>query len=144
MSNIELIPAISISSTGLDAERTRMEVTANNLANVNSTSPPGTPQFKRMIPIFTNVLKDSLSENPVNDLGGVKVDGLVKENRDPIEVYAPYHPDADANGMIHLPNISPVQEMVDMISSTRAYEANLNLIKNSKEMADKTIEMAKA
>lgn len=141
---IELIPAISISSSGLQAERVRMEVTANNLANVHSTEGPDGEPFQRQVPVFATVMKNTFSKNPTAALGGVKVADIESDNRAPIEVFAPYHPDADEEGMVEMPNISPIEEMVDMITATRAYEANLSVIRNSKRMAEKTIEIAKS
>jgi flagellar basal-body rod protein FlgC len=141
---IDLIPAISISSSGLQAERVRMEVTANNLANVHSSEGPDGQPFQRQVPVFASVMKDTFSKNPTADLGGVKVSEVANDQRAPIEVFAPYHPDADEEGMVEMPNISPIEEMIDMITATRAYEANLSVIRNSKKMAEKTIEMAKS
>jgi flagellar basal-body rod protein FlgC len=141
---IELIPAISISSSGLQAERVRMEVTANNLANVHSSEGPDGEPFQRQMPVFETVMRDTFSKNPTADLGGVKVSDIENDKRPPIEVFAPYHPDADEEGMVAMPNISPIEEMVDMISATRAYEANLSVIKNSKKMAEQTIDIAKS
>jgi flagellar basal-body rod protein FlgC len=140
---IELIPAIAISSSGLDSERLRMDVTANNLANVHSTRGPDGNLYRRKVPVFSSVMKNEFSRDPANKLGGVKVDAIVDDRRDPVEVYAPYHPEANQDGMVQMPNISPIEEMLDMITATRAYEANLNVIKSSRDMADKTLRLGK-
>jgi flagellar basal-body rod protein FlgC len=68
----------------------------------------------------------------------------VTDNRPPARIYAPYHPQADADGMVHKPNISPMEEMLDMITATRAYEANLSALRQSRKIAEETIRLGKA
>lgn len=141
---IDLIPAVAISSSGLDAERKRMDVIANNLANVNSTKSENGECYRRKVAVFSSVMKDELSSDPAAEMGGVKFDEIATDDRDPIEVFAPYHPAANEDGMVQMPNISPIEEMVDMITATRAYEANLSVIKDSKKMAEQTLSIAKS
>lgn len=140
MSFASLIPGAQISSSGLYAERVRMETVANNLANVNSTGGDDGGVYRRRVAVFDASFKDQFGEG-VNDLNGVKVNEVALDDRDPVEKYAPYHPLADENGMVAMPNISPIEEMLDMITATRAYEANLSIMNESKKMADKTINM---
>ncbi|OGV55473.1 MAG: flagellar basal body rod protein FlgC [Lentisphaerae bacterium GWF2_44_16] len=141
---IDLIPALNISSSGLDAESARMDAVANNLANVNSTGGDNGDVYKRRIPVFNAVFNDQLNDKrPADELGGVKLEKMALDNKNPLTVYAPYHPNADAKGMVSMPNISPIEEMLDMITSTRAYEANLNVMNESKKMADKTVNLFK-
>jgi flagellar basal-body rod protein FlgC len=141
--SIDLIPGIKISSSGLDAERARMEITANNLANVHSTAGPNGEVYRKKIPVFKSVMNDAMNSTPGSQLGGVKIEEIVSDNRAPLEIYAPYHPSANKDGMVAMPNISPIEEMVDMITATRAYEANLSVMKQSRTMADKTITLGK-
>lgn len=136
-----LIPAANISSSALSAERARMDITANNLANVHSTSGDNGGAYRRRVAVFESVFKDTLGGSAINDLGGVKLEEISVEDRPPIKMYAPYHPNADKEGMVEMPNISPIEEMVDMITATRAYEANLSVMNQSKDMAEKTINM---
>lgn len=141
---INLIPAINISSSALDAERARMDAVANNLANVNSTGGDNGEVYRRRVPVFNAVFNDELnSKNPSDELGGVKLEKIAVDNKEPLTVYAPYHPSADAKGMVAMPNISPIEEMLDMITSTRAYEANLTVMNESKKLADKTVNLFK-
>ncbi|MCM8535371.1 MAG: flagellar basal body rod protein FlgC [Lentisphaeraceae bacterium] len=137
----ELIPAASISSSGLRAETLRMEVAANNIANAQTTSPNGKNLYQRKVVVFESVLKDQFNRNSFNSFGGVNVKEVVASNKQPIEIFNPSHPHADENGMLLKPNISPLEEMVDMMTATRAYEANLTLMKESKKMAEKTIQL---
>ena len=133
----ELIPAARISSSGLSAERVRMEVAANNIANAQATSPQGKNLYRRKQIIFETVLKGQFGRE---SLGGVRVKEINSSNKNPIEVYNPSHPHADPEtGMLKKPDISPLEEMVDMMTATRAYEANLAIMKQSKKMAEKTI-----
>ncbi len=142
--SFNLIPAMDISSSALDAERQRMKVVANNLANIHSTKDADGGVYRRRELVFSAVLKDSLGDdNPINELNGVKVDDMVTDKTPPTRMYAPYHPDADKSGMVDMPNVQPIKEMVDMITTTRAYEANLAVLKQSREMADNTIRLGK-
>ncbi len=138
---IELIPAMTISSSGLRAERIRMDLAANNLANVHSTRNEDGDLYARRQAVFSAVLSDTLAHG--HELGGVKVDQVVEDPRPPKQQYAPFHPDADESGMINLPNISAIEEMLDMITASRAYEANLKALKQSREIANQTIQMGK-
>lgn len=138
---IDLIPASRISASGMDAERRRMEIVANNLANVNTTG--GQEVYQKRIPVFKAAFNEELGKSSGEGLNGVKLASIEKSKANPIRNYAPYHPDADAQGMVNMPNISPMEEMVDMISATRAYEANINVLGESRKMADKAINMFK-
>jgi len=138
----ELIPTSSISSSGLKAEKLRMEIAANNIANAQSTSPDGKNLYRRKVAVFESVLKDRLNQNSESSLGGVRVKEVAISNRDAIEVYNPSHPHANASGMLKKPNVSPLEEMVDMMTATRAYETNLSLMKQSKSMAEKMIKLS--
>lgn len=137
----ELIPAARIGSSGLKAERLRMETAANNIANAQVTSPNGKNLYQRKVVIFETVLKDKFNTGVDSSLGGVNVDKIIASNRAPLEIYNPSHPHANEKGIVMKPNISPLEEMVDMMTATRAYEANLSIMKESKKMAEKTIQL---
>lgn len=138
---IDLIPGSKISSSGMDAERRRMEIVANNLANVNTTG--GDEVYQKLIPVFKPSFNDEFGKALGDNLNGVKLEKVVKSDSAPIRNYAPYHPNADAQGMVNMPNISPMEEMMDLISATRAYEANINVLNESRKMVDKAINMFK-
>ena len=142
MSSFDLFPAMGISSTGLQAERVRMEVAANNLANAHSTRGADGEVYQRQQVIFATVLDDSL-QGADSSMHGVEVEDIVTDNRPPESTYAPYHPDADENGMVEMPDINPLVEMMDMITATRAYEANLSAMRKASEMAKKTIHLGR-
>lgn len=137
---INLINGSDIIASGMNAERLRMEVVANNLANTNSTSANGA--YKRRVPIFESVVNDDAS-SPVKQLGGVKVTSIEQDQSPTSKVYSPFNPNADAEGMVEMPNVSPVVEMMDLITATRAYEANLTAMKQAYDSALKTVNLGK-
>lgn len=143
MSDISLIPAIGISASGLDAENRRMEVIANNVANANTTRGDDGQVFRRKQVIFASKLADAMAEANGRKFNGVEVKGIVEDQRDPKTVYRPGHPDADAEGYVSFPNISQIEEMVDMMSASRAYEANLAAIRMAKEMANDALNISR-
>ncbi len=127
-----LFRALEISSSGLRAERTRMDVIASNIANANRTGKPGIGPYRRREVFLESVPFDRV-------LAGVKVSG-VAEDPTPFEsVHRPGHPDADADGRLLLPNVNVAFELVDMILATRTYEANLSASKAFREMAENAL-----
>ncbi len=142
--SLNLIPAVHISSSGLDAERGRMEITANNLANVRTTNGPDGKAYKKRIPVFSSVFQDAKNSRPGSELAGVELSRVELDERPARKTYMPGHPDADKKGFVEMPNISPIEEMLDMITATRAYEANLSVMKQCRDMAEKTITMGRA
>lgn len=128
------IGTFGISSSGMAAERLRLDAISNNLANMNTTRAEDGEPYKRVMVEF--------QAQP--GLGGVKVSRLVRDDSPPLMVHDPGHPDANADGYVAMPNISPVNEMVDMITATRAYEANVAAFNAAKSMVMKALEIGKA
>lgn len=129
-----------ISASGLTAQRLRMDTISNNLANVNTTRTASGEPFRRQMPVFA--ARPAFGRSA--DVGGVRVVGVVRDN-DPFRlVYEPGHPDADADGYVRMPNVNVVSEMVDMISASRAYEANIAALNAAKDMALKALEIGRA
>jgi len=142
MSEFSLVPAIGISSTGLSAEARRMEVIANNVANANTSVGPDGKVFRRQEVIFAARLAERMADN--EKVGaGVELQEIIEDQRPPKRVYRPGHPDADAEGFVEMPNINVMEEMVDMISASRSYEANLSAIKTARNMAAQALEIMK-
>jgi flagellar basal-body rod protein FlgC len=130
-----------ISASGVFAQRTRMDAIANNIANAESTRTPEGGPYRRQAVSFRAVYQDTLG-NPTP--GGVKVDSITQDPSDFRLVHDPSHPDADANGYVKMPNVNVVEEMVDMISATRAYEANITAMNATKSMIGAALDMGKA
>lgn len=135
---MSVFSAIDISASGLTAERLRMDVISNNIANVNTTrTENGGGPFRRKLPIFQarNPQRPFMDKiNPQQVGNGVRVTAIVDDMAPFRKEYDPNHPDADSEGYIRRPNINLVHEMVDMITATRAYEANVTSINSAKEM----------
>ena len=131
-----MFDAFAISGSGMTAERLRMDVIASNLANADSTQGAnGQPYRRRMVVLQAG----SPSFDQV--LSGVKVAGIVEDQSPLRRVYDPSHPDADAQGYVTLPNVNPVTEMVDLITSSRGYEANVTAMNAAKQMFTKTFDV---
>ena len=141
---ISLVPAIRISSSGLEAESRRMEVIANNVANMHSSGGKDGTVFRRKEIIFAEHMKKAVRGGRSERRGsGVEIKGIVDDKRPPKRRHKPGHPDADKDGYINMPNIDPTVEMIDMMSATRAYEANLAAIKAAKDMARQALAIGK-
>lgn len=134
--------SFDISASGISAQRARMDVIANNIANADSTRTPEGGPYRRQRINFRTVFEQTAGNRSIP--AGVAIDSITTDPTDFITVYDPGHPDADANGMVRKPNVNVVQEMVDMISATRAYEANVTALNATKSMIAAGIEIGKA
>jgi flagellar basal-body rod protein FlgC len=136
-----IFDALDISASGLIAERTRMDVTSQNLANAQSSG------YRRQDVVlresgggFANVLGQAIGAS--SDSGrGVEVAEVTTDQAEQRRVYDPGHPDADAQGYVRLPNVNAVSEMTDLISASRAYEANVTAMQTAKQMFTKTLDL---
>lgn len=133
---INLLTGIDSTSSALDAERVRMDVIAQNIANANVTKDVDGKPYQRQEVVFESVLRAQQdADAPDAESRAVQIARVQKDSRPPRMVYNPGHPDANAQGMVAMPNINIHQEMVDMIASSRSYEANLAVVKNARAMA---------
>jgi flagellar basal-body rod protein FlgC len=144
--------SIEISASGLSAERLAMDVIANNIANANTTRTPEGGPFKRQLILFAQK-QDPTAAQPGDDmpgggqsagLAGVQVVGILNDPGPDRLVYDPTHPDADANGYVHYPNVEIIKEMVDMIAASRAYEANVAAIQDARQMGQAALSLLQA
>ena len=142
-----MFDAINAAASGLSAERLRMDVISNNIANVNTTRTTEGGAYRRKIVVFeprsgqtpfAQVLAQQMDSSQ-----GVKVVGITTDKSPMRKTYDPNHPDADQEGYVEMPNINIVSEMVDMITATRAYEANVTTVNAAKSMALKALEIGK-
>lgn len=142
---MNIIPSLSITGSALDAERVRMDTVAQNIANAHTTRDAQTGQaYQRKVVTFESVI-DRASSAQANGLEfkAVQVAAVVPDQSPGSVVYNPSHPDADEKGMVAMPNVEMAREMVDLITSTRAYEANLAVAKNAKGMAEAALRLAR-
>jgi flagellar basal-body rod protein FlgC len=138
--------AIDSAASGLTAERLRMDVISNNIANANTTRTAEGGAYKRQIVLFEPRSGQSFAQmlsKEIDSGTGVRVTGIAKDNSPTRRVYDPNHPDADREGYVEMPNINIVSEMVDMITATRAYEANVTAVNAAKSMALKALEIGR-
>lgn len=135
---MRILSAMDISAGGLYAERTRMNVIANNLANVNSTRTPEGGPFRRQLVVLSG--NEATDPNSLENMG-VTVTGVVDDLSPFPMVFNPGHPDADADGYVAMPNVNVVEEMVDMITAVRAYEANIAAIESNKSMVRRSLDI---
>jgi flagellar basal-body rod protein FlgC len=141
---IDLLPGINSTSAALDAERTRMDVVSQNIANVDTTHGLDGKPYQRQQVVFESVLNAQQGFGaPGAASQAVQIARIEKDSRPPRMVYNPSHPDANAQGMVAMPDINIHEEMVDMITSSRAYEANLAVVKNSRTMAMQALSIGK-
>jgi flagellar basal-body rod protein FlgC len=138
-----LLSAINASASGLDAQRARMEVAISNMANADSTtSADGTPYRRREVVLSSQPFESSL-DPAANAVGGVKVEA-VREDQSGFDLrYEPDNPSANGDGYVAYPNVQVAEEMVDMISAARAYQANLTAIGLIRDTIQRALELAK-
>jgi flagellar basal-body rod protein FlgC len=141
---INLLSGIDSTAAALNAERIRMDVVSENIANVNTTHGPDGKPYQRQQVVFESMLQARQN----SDTAGlapqsVQIARVEKDPRPPIMVYNPSHPDANAQGMVAMPDINIHEEMVDMIAASRAFEANLAVVKNARTMAMQTLAIGK-
>lgn len=135
-----------ISSSGLSAERLRMDTIASNIANVETTRGENGQPYRRKIAVFQENLDKTLNKDTgkyEDNMLGVKAVGIKEDESSLKRVYEPSNPDADKDGYVSMPNVNILNEMADMISATRSYEANINAIQTEKSMFSKTLEIGK-
>ena len=140
---------MNTSASGLTAERLRMDVIADNIANSQTTRTENGGAHKRKMVVFGEEKKDfivpmNITKDGTKILkGGVKVVKIAEDKTPFNYVYDPEHPDADEKGYVAMPNVNTVKEMVDMITATRAYEANATVVTNAKSMATAALQIGK-
>lgn len=171
MSDLGSFSALEISATGLTAQRLKMNVVANNIANASTTRTAEGGPYKRQVVSFQAAMNGPVIALPSGDPAaprmplsahspgqrslsaaserfqvlpaGVEVGQVSDDPAEPQLVYDPSHPDADEKGYVKMPNINPVVEMMDLMGASRAYEANITAMGASKDMATKTLEIGR-
>jgi flagellar basal-body rod protein FlgC len=141
---ITLLSGIDSTAAALNAERIRMDVVSENIANANTTHGLDGKPYQRQQVMFESVLRaQQASDVPGSTPQSVQIARVVNDPRPPRLIYNPTHPDANAQGMVAMPDINIHEEMVDMIAGSRAFEANLAVIKNARSMAMQTLAIGK-
>lgn len=147
---MSVMNGMNISASGMTAQRLRMDIISQNIANVNTTRDENGDTYKRQMVVFAeknvhtfdNVLKTAQGGTTVSN--GVKVTQIIPDDKTPMKmVYDPSHPDADSDGYVSYPNVNTVTEMTDLIDASRSYEANVTAFNATKNMALKSLELGK-
>lgn len=160
---MRLFRALDISASGLTAERLRLDLISNNLANANTTRTASGEPYRRQRALFASRdetfmatlqraagagftgprLSARAGQREAVPLGGVQVTAIVSDQGPFRLVYDPGHPDADPEGYVAMPNINPVTEMVDLITASRSYEANVTAVNAAKQMFSRALEIGR-
>ena len=139
---MSLMTAIEVGASGLSAQRKRLEVHVSNLVNANTTQPAGMEPYRRKDVLFATMNPESSFGTVLDDaVQGVEIAKVVVDQRPPRKQYDPSNENADKDGNVYYPNVEPMQEMVDVLSATRSYEANLQAVNMAKEMQQRTLEI---
>jgi len=140
---MNVLPAISVTADALSVEKTRLEVIGQNIANAQTTRGPDGLPYQRKIVTFETQLRQATGVDGGPALEGLRVAAITGDPRPGQRIHNPGHPHADANGMVQLPNVSLPQEMVDLVTASRAYEANLSVVRTAKQMAMRALQIGK-
>jgi flagellar basal-body rod protein FlgC len=139
---MNLISGIDITGSALNAQKTRLDIVAQNIANAQTTRTPSGGAYQRQVISFETELVRRQAGTGAS-LQSVKVATVGTDRTPGQQVYNPQHPDAGVNGLVTMPNVNLSYEMVDLITASRAYEANLAVAKNARQMAMKTLQIGK-
>ena len=142
--SMDFFTAMEVSASGLSAERTRMNVAASNLANAQTTqTAAGGPYRRRDVVLQSTDVPGAQGSEFAQAVRGVSVSRIAQDNAPPRLEYDPGHPDANAQGYVAYPNVNPVEEMVDMITASRAYEAGVTTMSTAVNMAERALGIGK-
>ena len=137
---MNLISGVDVTASALNAQKLRLDIVAQNIANAETTrTASGGPYQRQVVSFETEMIKQAGGQS----LQTVRVSDISSDKTPGQQVYNPQHPDAGPDGMVQMPNVNLAYEMVDLITASRAYEANLAVAKNAKTMAMKTLEIGK-
>ncbi len=144
---MSLFSSLNISATGLSAERVRLDVISNNIANMETTrTQSGGPYVRKTVSFEENINEhiNNLGKSKDKKMQGVKVSSIEDDKVTPLKVvYNPNHPDANPEGYVTMPNVNPLNEMVDLITASRSYEANVTALNTNKQMFMKALEIGR-
>jgi flagellar basal-body rod protein FlgC len=142
---MSLFSTLSVSASGLSAERQRAQVLVENIANADTTRTADGGPYRRRDVLFEsqNVSSPfaSFMESSANGMTGVGVSEIVEDSSDPDRRYMPGHPDADKEGYVSFPHINPAEDMVDLLGASRSYQANVSAISAVKDMIQRSIDL---
>ena len=139
---IQILTGIQNTSAALDAEHTRLDVISQNIANAHTTHDVDGKPYQRRVVVFETALQNAMAGGTAS-LSPIQVAKVERDHRPPLKIPDPGNPEADAQGMVAVPNINIHEEMADLISASRTFEANLAVVKNARSMAMSTLAMGR-
>ena len=140
---IQLLSGIQNTTAALQAEQTRLDVISENIANANTSHGVDGKPYQRQVVVFESALQQAMNSDGSASTPTLRVARIAKDSRPPLQIRDPGNPDADAKGMVSMPDINIHEEMADLISASRTFEANLAVVKNSRAMAMQTLAIGK-
>lgn len=143
---MDIFTSMKVGASALTAQRMRLNTISSNLANVETSNTPEGGPYKKKNVVFRPAgtsFEERLDSNLKGAVQGVKVQRITADEREPRMVFDPSHPDADPQGYVAMPNINVMDEIVDMMSATSAYEANVTVVQSAKRMALKALEIGR-
>ncbi len=140
---MDFFTAMEVSASGLSAERTRMNVAASNLANAQTTTVAGGGPYQRKNVVAAAIAMPNTTGPFAQVVKGVAVQQITQDTAPPRMEYDPGHPQANAQGYVAYPNVNPVEEMVDMITASRAYEAGVTSMSTAVNMAERALSIGR-
>ena len=142
---MSLLSALSISASGMSAQRLRTELLVENLANSDTTRTPEGGPYRRKDAVFVADPSasqfSSLFESEMGSTAGVRVAEIITDTREPDKRYLPGHPDADKDGYVAYPRMNPAEDMVDLLGASRSYQANVSAISSVKDMIQRSLDL---
>ena len=143
---MSLLSALSVSASGMSAQRTRAELLVENIANSETTRTADGGPYRRKDAIFASQdvgspFASELDSEMNGSLTGVTVTGIAVDSREPQRIYMPGHPDADPEGYVSMPRMNPAEDMVDLMGASRSYQANVSAISAVKDMIQRSIDL---
>lgn len=145
---MSLFSVLSVSASGMAAQRTRAALLVENIANSETTRTPDGGPYRRKDAIFSSqdvgsAFGSELNAQFAQPMTGVTVAGVSVDMRDPEKRYLPGHPDADVNGYVSMPRLNPAEDMVDLVGANRSYQANVSAMSAVKDMIQRSIDLLK-
>ena len=140
---MSLLDTLQITASGLTAQRLRLQTVASNMANARTTRTEEGGPYKKQMPLLEAVQNDPFGSDLDRAMSSVQVMGVVESDDPPVMVHDPGHPDADADGYVAYPNVNVLEEMVDLMTTARTYEANANVLEMTDMMANTALEIGR-
>jgi flagellar basal-body rod protein FlgC len=145
---MSLFSVLSVSASGMAAQRTRAALLVENLANSETTRTPEGGPYRRKDAVFSSqqvgsAFASEFQSQLGGEMTGVRVDSISVDTREPESRYLPGHPDADANGYVAMPRVNPAEDMVDLMNASRNYQANVSAMSAIKDMIQRSIDLLK-